>query len=313
MSLIGLESGARAFCDELECASPTDAITAVEVVYGGPEEGGSVLPVDPNRRTHRVERGRDRYLDDHRIGGKAVVPVAMVVEWFTRAASEAFPKLHLVAMSDFAVLKGVVVEDAGAELSVRWSGTPDALAFTLVGSNGVVHYRATLAMAAEKASVARFPGSNGLGKERYPYAIADAYKRFLFHGPTLHGIDEVVGMSDHGMVARISSSSPERFGERRAAWATDPLVVDSALQMMLLWVREKHGTAALPCAIGEFAQHAPFDGPVTVHLEMTKSSAAAGRFDATFVDGAGRVVARLAGGEYAASAALAPSFRAEAK
>ena len=315
MALIGLDAGAQAFCDELECASANDPIAAVEVVYGGPEDG-PVLPAgDSGRSVQHVNRGRDRYLDDHRIAGKAVVPFAMVLEWFTRAARQAFPALRVSAIRDVAVLKGVVVENGAAELAVEWTasgtGKERSLAFRLVGANGVVHYKATLVMSPDTTTAPRFPGSNGLGKHAYPYAVDEAYRRFLFHGPTLQGIEHVVGISDHGMVAKIRSSLPKHFGDDAAAWLMDPLVVDSALQMMLLWVRETHGTAALPCSIGEFTQHSPFDGTVTVHLEMVKTTPASGRFDASFVDAAGHVVARLTGGEYAASSALLPVFRGD--
>ena len=159
-----------------------------------------------------------------------------------------------------------------------------------------------------------FGGSNGLGSQRYPYSVDEAYRRFLFHGPGLRGIDEVVGMSDHGIVARLRHSEPRALGVDATAWATDPLVLDSALQLMVLWVREKRGAAALPCFLGEYRQHAPFEGPVTCHLEMAPTESATGRFSARFVDDAGRIVADLSNGEYTANAAMNAAFQqAEAK
>ena len=239
----------------------------------------------------------------------------MVLEWMASAAREAHPGLHVASIRDLAVLKGVVVE-AATELVLAWIETPGpTLTFELQSDapkGPIVHYRGTIELTAAASSAPRFPGSNGLGKERYPYPIDEAYRRFLFHGPRLRGIHEVVGYSDHGMVGKLRRSEPKSLGVDASAWATDPIVVDSALQMMVLWVREKRGSAALPCFLGEYRQLAPFAGDVTCHLEMSPIDKVRGRFDAKFVDAEGHVVATLTGGEYAANATLIPQFQAEA-
>ncbi len=293
LTVIPLDGGARFACDELERGGD-----AVEVVCEGPRpETGSV--------TRTLTVTAHPWLVDHSIDGRPVVPVAMVLEWFADAARQVYPRSHVASVDDLAVLKGIVLEDGSAELTLSWEPAPSApgamaLAMQLASTGGSVprvHYKAVVTLAHEAPVVHRFGGSNGLGKQQF---TAETYGPWLFHGPTFQGIDEVVGYSDHGIVAWLKSSTPSALGLGGAAWTTDPLTVDSALQLMLLWVGETQGARALPCRIRRFQQFKPFEGRVACHLEMEGASARGGRFQATFVDEAGEVVARLDAGEYAA-------------
>jgi NAD(P)-dependent dehydrogenase (short-subunit alcohol dehydrogenase family)/acyl carrier protein len=293
LTVIPLEGGARFACDELERGGD-----AVEVVCEGPRpETGSV--------TRTITVAAHPYLTDHSIDGRPVVPVAMVLEWFADAARQVYPRSHVTSVDDLAVLKGIVLEDGAAELTLSWEPAPSApgapaLAMQLAsagGSRPQIHYKAVVTLAHEAPVVHRFGGSNGLGKQPF---TAETYGPWLFHGPAFQGIDEVVGYSDHGIVAWLKSSTPGALGLGGAEWTTDPLTVDSALQLMLLWVGETQGARALPCRIQRFQQFKPFTGRVACHLEMTKANARSGRFQATFVDEAGDIVAKLDAGEYAA-------------
>jgi hypothetical protein len=173
-----------------------------------------------------------------------------------------------------------------------------------------VHYRGTVDLSVHAPGSARFPGSNGLGASPYPHTVGAAYDKFLFHGPGFQGIETIVGMSDHGIVARLNSSRPERLGlEESRSWATDPVVLDSALQLVGLWVREHQGSTALPCYIEDYEQYTPFQGMVGCHIEFESTRTAGGRFEATFVDGDGRTVARVQGGQYTAMAGLDERYR----
>ncbi len=316
MSMIPLVEGSAFFCDDLECGMD------VEVVVGGPE-GGSLLAPKPTKSMTKTLVSANRFMQDHRINGKPVLPAVMVLEWMASAATTAFPAHHFAGVRDFAVLKGVVVENGTAELKLEWDdvtpapGSDKALSFRLTGAPGplgrpTVHYSGTVDLSASAGKPVRFPGSNGLGKGAYPHDLKDAYKNFLFHGPGLQGIKSVTGMSDHGMVATLGTSQPGELDVDGASWETDPLTLDSLLQLMVLWVRETTGSAALPCALGNYQQYAPLTGDVTVHLEMHPTKTARGSFDATLVDADGNVVATLTKGEYAANPSMNDAFRAQA-
>jgi acyl carrier protein len=311
MALIPVDGGA-AFCvDELGRGE------APEVVVGGPEGGALLGEAAPRAEVHRLDPSA-AFLRDHRIDGKPVLPAVMVLEWMARAAHRAFPGLAFAEVRDFAVLKGVVLDGGDGALRLEWEEQPAAegaartLAFRLVGEGGgrsVVHYRGTVDLVARADGPRPFPGSNGLGGERYPYAVDEAYRRFLFHGPGLRGIQEVMGYSDHGIVARVRTSRPESLDEEGSTWETDPVALDSLLQLMVLWVREKTGAAALPSALGRYRQHAPLRGDIVCHVEMHPTRTATGSFGATLVDADGNVVATLEQGQYTASAAMNDAFR----
>ncbi|MFK7931537.1 MAG: SDR family NAD(P)-dependent oxidoreductase [Myxococcota bacterium] len=318
LDLVGIDTGAAAFCDEFERGGPE-----VEVVIGGPERAealvGTAAPPTDARRTSGSETvhlsGEQTFLDDHRIDGKPVLPFVMALEFMAASAMRACPDLKFRGVRDVAVLKGVVLQDEGVDLTLTWEPTQSvgpadvSLAFQLVGAKNklglpTVHYRGTVDLAPSGAAGDRFSGSNGLGKNAYPYAVADAYSRFLFHGPGFQGIESIRGMSDHGIVGTLAASRPKRLGMHAPAWTTDPVTLDSALQLVGLWVREHRGASALPTFVERYTQVAPFRGNVDVHINFEPTTTSRGRFQADFVDETGRVMARLDGGQYASMAGL---------
>jgi acyl transferase domain-containing protein len=288
LTVIPLREGAQFCCDELERGGG-----AVEVVVEGPRP-------TTGSRTRTITVADSPYLADHSIEGTPVVPVAMVLEWFADAARQCFPGMTVAAVEGLQVLKGIRV-DGPTELTLSWAPTDaapgeEALAMRLQ-TGSVPNYRATVRMAWGAERAPRFAGSNGLGGQAFR---TKPYGRWLFHGPVFQGIEAVKGYSDHGIVGTLRSSTPDALGLGGAAWTTDPLAVDSALQLMLLWVGETQNARALPCAIRSYRQFKPFAGPVDCHLEMDRATARTGRFRATFVDATGEVVAELDAGEYAA-------------
>ena len=128
----------------------------------------------------------------------------------------------------------------------------------------------------------------------------------------LRGIQQVVGVSDHGIVARLKASEPRALDIDAEAWETDPVVLDSALQCMVLWVRQTKGASALPCYVDSYRQYRPFAGEVTVHMDFKPSRTARGTFEATLVGEDGDIVATLSGAEYTSNPGLNPVFRADA-
>ena len=313
VQLIDLAAGARFFCDELEVGSDD-----IEVVVGGPDVPDTVAPMRTGSVTHRLEPVDGDYLSSHLIKGQRVLPAAMVLEWVATAARKACPDLRIRGVRDLQILNGVTVTSP-VDLTLRWteedaySGAQRTLSFVLTGQASklgpMVHYRAHVDLIARSIEPTPFGGSNGLGRDAYPYAIEEAYRRFLFHGPLLRGISAVSGISDEGIVGTLIASEPGGLGVRGDAWSTDPLVVDSTIQLVLLWVREKAGAAALPSALGEYRQYAPMAGHLTCHVEIMAAQQNAGTFSATLVDARNRVVATLTDARYTATPSLNEHFR----
>ncbi len=94
VQLIPLEAGAKAFVDEVLGARDPVQVVCVAGTFPKAEPGaaGEIVVTD---RSHP-------YLADHSVAGTTVVPVAMVLEWFTAAA-------HLPGTSGTAALRDLDV------------------------------------------------------------------------------------------------------------------------------------------------------------------------------------------------------------
>jgi hypothetical protein len=138
--------------------------------------------------------------------------------------------------------------------------------------------------------------------------LADAYRRWTFHGPLfqrLTGLEGIGPCSMRGSV-RSSSSASGVAGVARAAWLIDPFVFDAALQMLLMWSRAQNDKTALPSRFQTFRRHGTLsDALLTcqIHVESTAGGHAL-RSDVHFVDAGGRVVGVLEGMEASCTAAL---------
>jgi len=82
--------------------------------------------------------------------------------------------------------------------------------------------------------------------------VDDAYRELLFHGPLFQGIQEINGLDERGASATLRGSAPAAClrDAGRAAWLLDPVLIDSALQVQVLWARLQWDVTLLPADIG---------------------------------------------------------------
>jgi hypothetical protein len=148
----------------------------------------------------------------------------------------------------------------------------------------------------------------------YTKNIQDIYDEILFHGSQLRGIRKIVSCSARGMVAQISSApGPKEWisAPLRDRWIADPLVLDCAFQMAILWCFEEKETVSLPSYVSSYRQYRhqfPTEG-VTAVLEASEVSNHKLRGDFTFYDSSGEIVARLTGYQAILDASLLKSFK----
>ena len=86
----------------------------------------------------------------------------------------------------------------------------------------------------------------------FPMSVPDAYRDLLFHGPLFQGIVSVDGMDERGLRAVLRPTPPARVltGAGAAHWWMDPVTVDCALQLQVIWARLNWGVTLLPAEIG---------------------------------------------------------------
>ena len=147
----------------------------------------------------------------------------------------------------------------------------------------------------------------------FPHTLDRVYSDLLFHGRELHGIAAVEGCCDAGIIGTVRSAPvPGGWLKRPCAkWLTDPLIVDAALQLMVLWCRQQCGIPGLPCFARSFRQFRrtfPGDGARVVcriaHVGRGLATA-----DIDFLDHSGEQFARMEGCEYILDAGLTRAFR----
>jgi hypothetical protein len=242
-------------------------------------------------------------LRSHVIKGKAVVPTALIIEWLAHAAVHENPGLLFHGFDDFRILKGITLDTEESLAISVWTGpavSRDGMEVAPVElrTGDVVRARASILL------VAALPGgtvSPAPAADR-PYSGNESlYKDGrLFHGKDLRGIISVEGWSEGGMIAQTAAAPAAAAWLQqplRAGWLADPLALDAAFQLMILWCFEARGMGSLPTAISHYRQFArafPRAG-TRVHIRVSGVSDHAATAAIEFIDAAGGLVGRIDG------------------
>ena len=284
-------------------------------------------PISADRMTVAFERTltveQFPFLTSHVIDGKAVLPLAMMMEWMAHGALHGNPGMTFHGLDNLRVLRGVILEEdqdctirvvAGKAVQKElFTFVPVELRSTSAKTSGdVLHTRAEVVL------TTRLPEPEHAAPEfqASPYSRdrAEIYSQLLFHGPHLQGIERVDGCSPDGIKGVVAAAPPPSAWIQvplRNTWISDPLVLDSAFQLAVLWGYESVGWASLPCFLGRYRQfRRSFPrGSIQVVIRIMDSGAHRATADITFLDEEGRVVARLEKYECVLDAQLNQAFR----
>lgn len=240
-----------------------------------------------------VDLASDPYLDDHRIDGWPVMPLAFAAEYMAEAAT-LLGGAPVRALAGIRMLHGLVLRDAPLDLEIVLQPPVDGGAMVdvvLGGARRRVAYRAT-AEFGEVASVTphRLPASAPAAP---PVDIAMAYREWLFHGPRFQVVREILTMDRERVVARACATRPGDFYPPAAGgrWLLDPALVDGVAQLAWTWLVKQRDVPYLPSAIGRIARcgEAPIDGEVTVVIDIREGwDGTLLRFDFAVIDAAGQ-------------------------
>nr|WP_029891116.1 polyketide synthase dehydratase domain-containing protein [Polycyclovorans algicola] len=256
----------------------------------------------------------DPWLSDHCLGGEAVLPAAMAVEWMAQVAACCLPTLQVVEARNLRVLNGVrLVDHHDRRLMVRSqpAGVPNAgetLLDVEIVDTAALHrvcYRATIGLAHRLHPAPCLPALLPPVAPRRTGA-EQAYRDYLFHGPRFRVLEGELLSNQHGIDATVRRSTPTSFGLGGGHWHFDPALLDAMPQLAIVWSRLQFDTTPLPSAMARIRRFAADgDGPLRLFWR-TRSDAAAHwtHFDAWVADPYGRVVLQVEGAEGAASAAL---------
>ncbi len=274
---------------------------------------------------HLLDLESHPILRSHVLDGRPVLPVAMMMEWMAHAAMHLNPGLRFQGMDELRILKGVVHNGSARPLRFyvgqpRRSGEVYDVDVSIrsAGDGGAetLHARANVVLTSRRGTAPTVEIPSDLFARAYEPGVAGAYQDVLFHGKALHGIRRVNGFSKDGMVAEAETAG--KPGEwmtdpLRSDWLGDPLAIDSAFQVAILWCHEEMGAVSLPSYLGRYRQYCdrfPNDG-VTVALQVRRREPHRMTGDFTFMSSGGAVVARMEGYECTVDAGLRAAFRSE--
>ncbi len=325
IGLIGLEEGGDFLVREI---AATDA--PVEIIALAETSAGPALPSQSKTRSMTEALAISLNVDDypflrsHVLDGKAVLPMAVIAEWLAHAALHGNPGLRFHGFNDLRICKGVVFEqEKSCKLTVMAGKAEKRDSFYLVpveltgvngGSRSLLHAKAEIVLAT------RLPEGIRSIKEipAEPYVLHNGRiydKERLFHGPDLHGIETVSGCSEKGIAALVKRApNPSAWLKKplRSSWLTDPLALDSAFQMMILWSFERFGSGSLPCFAGRYRQFQeafPREG-VQIVIKITDERQHGAHADIEFLDRhSGKLVARLEDYECVVDPSLGVAFQ----
>ncbi len=217
------------------------------------------------------------------------------------------------------MIKGITLSEGNNHhKSVRFDARvvddrhPDALVARIevrdAENPNVLYYRSTVV---QSRSLERLDNHRPEQVEKaYPLTIADAYRKYLFHGHRFAHIEQIAGATRSGLLAQIRPSDPETFVNGGSGdWLIDPVVIDSGLQLVLLWARNELDVTPLPARFARYRRFGPLTpsngGPILCELKARPQ--AGGSIvvsDLTFFEDDGKVLGILEGLECPASREL---------
>jgi acyl transferase domain-containing protein/NAD(P)H-dependent flavin oxidoreductase YrpB (nitropropane dioxygenase family)/NADP-dependent 3-hydroxy acid dehydrogenase YdfG len=231
-----------------------------------------------------LDPAHDLYLNDHRLDGKPVFPMAMALELMAEAAAAGWPDLHVVEMKDLQLLRGLVLDNGSRPVRVlaKPSGSParDGLEVEVsiagVAPQAPLHYKAIALMGPRLPSS---PGRDDFALNdvvSLPFSLEEMYRQWLFHGPLMAGIREIKGIGTNGIAGDLMPSAPEKCLGRNAqgTWVIDPVVLDSALQLIIVWTRMQWDMTPLPSRMRSYKRFGALSGQRISCQMLIKSDAA---------------------------------------
>ena len=287
ISLIPRDTGANLFVDEILYGPKA----ATEVVYSGWDDRKKALT--PASRTaglpllsynsnfypsrdgdlevvRRLDIHYDHYLQDHKLDGHPVLPMAMAMEIMAEAAAYRYPDYYLKTFDNFHVLKGIVLNNGLEYINIAINPevkNDERIRLNLRIRDGRnknrLYYRADAELV--RGRPAPCPHTSLELNESSPFllSVTEAYEKHLFHGPLWQGIQHVETIGKDGIIGRLKTSRPDSYLGRAADcgdsdWLIDPLVIDSGLQLVALWMRNQMNATPLPTKFGKYTR---FDVP----------------------------------------------------
>jgi len=326
VELIPSASGALALLEELENTTSQ----AVQVLIGSPGKLRDAGKLNPEPSRHRISRSlsltANPFLQDHQIGGKAVLPAVFSAAWMGHTCEQLYPSYTFFSCERYKVLKGIIFDNDLAS----------------------VYYLDLNELKIEVGKEIVFEGliwsETKLGKIRYHYSAIitlrhetperPVYKDFdlsptldlpgaqlyqdgtLFQGPGFQGIERVLNLSSERLTLECTAPKvEERFSGQFPTRNFNPYLADLQGQSMLIWTRHFYQSASLPLqTLKSEVYQSPRPGEkVWVSLEIRSHNSMQLSADIFTHDQAGKIYQQVFGSEVTLSPQLNELFSLKSK
>jgi hypothetical protein len=234
-------------------------------------------------------------------------------------AAAGWPDREVIAVRHVRLLRGISLD--GASMPLRVVAHPQAGSTetrSVVDVNIIsetdpilVHYRAEIELGRMDDAPQFTPDPKVLeGAGGLPMDVEGAYRDWLFHGPIFRGITsiEAIGWKGARATLRASSIADCLGGDPSGEWLFDPIAIDSALQIQVIWTRLHWGVTLLPSGAREFRRFGSIrDGSRVLRHELritSESQAPLSHADHSFHTSDGRLLATITDMEGTGSKAL---------
>jgi acyl transferase domain-containing protein/NAD(P)H-dependent flavin oxidoreductase YrpB (nitropropane dioxygenase family)/NAD(P)-dependent dehydrogenase (short-subunit alcohol dehydrogenase family)/acyl carrier protein len=264
----------------------------------------------------KLEPDYDRYLNDHRLDGRPVFPVAMATELMAEVAAQGWPDLHVAQVRDLFVLHGIMLQDGAKTVRVVGKTQPIAaqgqlsIALEIAATENPqrIHYRAVVDLVEHLPDPPSFEPLSPATQRALSIDLSEIYREWLFHGPLFQGVRDIAYIGNDGVVAVLASSSPRGWIAEAsdAPWLIDPLMFDSGLQLLILWSREHWDMTTLPSRFKAYRRFGA-EPSEQIHCEVRIRPNTGNQTihaDIVFADTGGKVVGILEDAEGSCTRAL---------
>jgi NAD(P)-dependent dehydrogenase (short-subunit alcohol dehydrogenase family) len=235
---------------------------------------GNPLPFPPRKlaeelKEHKITRRLlledNPFLEDHVIGGKAVLPTVCAVAWFINSSEALYQGYNYYSVRDYRVFKGIVFDEESPEeyqLHVKeLQKSPQEIILEAKISSKTSagkkrnHYQAQVELRKgipERPKITDFnliSESNIDGSSLYS-------SKTLFHGPRFRGVQKVLNISPKGITTECNLPGfPSSEMGQFAVSNFNPYLADVHLQSLLIWANFQIDSIGLPLHIAEGIQY----------------------------------------------------------
>jgi hypothetical protein len=241
----------------------------------------------------------------------------VALEYIVEVVQKEWPDWHIVEVRDFRVLGGVVLENGSkrirlatqtGELVSQSTDRAEVSVTLLDDDTGRQCYGARVGLSttrSAKPDTADEPLSN---LQAFPMSVENAYQRWLFHGPVFQTIEEIEGVTENVIVGVLKHSSPQSCLARETPgrWLVDPVIIDGAFQLTLLFARLQTDMTPLPARFGNLRLYSDLTGSDVRCVIRARFSSGGQHLEThtTFLSADGEVIGVLENAEFTSSLAL---------